>query len=293
MAQQPRKPIASLGQIAPIAMQYDFAKPTLSPPVVAPIAPVSKFGLSDFGAQGNYLGPIAGAYGTYDLFSNDYSPVRSAAQGAASGAAIGSYFGMPWLGAGVGGTIGLTKGLFGGGESKTKIEEKRREGLAKQGISLGDIKQWELNPEFRDSRDESTLNAGDITNAATFYGMFGPQYNAASQQQKEAITGEALKRGLIREHHGTIDVTSTPQDFLDFANQTLATPTKSSSGSHSSSPSMPKEKKKRKGPPLVNFFPFQNPAPQISYDVPIKPVDQYATSLANYLLNKQKPSYTA
>lgn len=179
----------------------------------AAAAEASGFELSGIGSSGNYILPAAGAYGLYDLYANRPENVGHGSgylQGAASGAALGSYFG-PW-GAGIGAGLGIAANALGiGGKSRTKIEEERRQALADQGINVPnyDVKEWEENEAFRGSRKESDLKGGDIENAATFYGITG--YSQADQAKKEAIAQEAINQGLIREHHGTIDLSMTPE----------------------------------------------------------------------------------
>lgn len=178
----------------------------------------SGWALGNIGSAGNYILPAAGAYGLYDLYSNRPENVgtgKGYLEGAASGAALGSYFGP--LGAVAGGAIGLGLNAFGiGGKSRTKIEEDRRQALADQGITVPnfDTKEWEQNEAFKQSRKESDLKGSDIENAAQFYGING--YSKVDQAKKEAIAQKALDLGLIREHHGTIDLSMTPEyeDFL-------------------------------------------------------------------------------
>lgn len=169
--------------------------------------------LSGIGSAGNYIAPIAGGVGLYDLYANRPENIGHGSgylQGAASGAALGSYFGP--VGAAVGGGLGLLANAFGiGGKSRTKVEEDRRKALADEGITVPnyDVKEWEQNEAFRDSRKEADLKGGDIENAASFYGITG--YKDADQAKKEAIAQKAIEMGLIREHHGTIDLSMTPE----------------------------------------------------------------------------------
>jgi len=218
-----------------------------------------------------FLG-AAGAYGLYDLFANDRGGVRGPLQGAASGAAIGSAFPVigTGVGAAVGGLLGLGQSIF-GGKSKTKIEEDRRKALAEQGINLGDTKGWELNETFKKSRKESDLTGKDITQAASLYGIFGDRWKNASEENRIKVADEALKRGLIREHHGTIDLTTQPQDFMDFAGTTLSSiAPQAPSGPARKKPTQRKEKPEftpDPNLPLDAITPKYNaPAPQAEPD---------------------------
>lgn len=109
-------------------------------------------------------------------------------------------------------TFGLSfayNSLF--GESKTKVEEDRRKQLKEQGIEVPnyDTKEWEQNEVFRESRNEADLKGGDIENSAHFYGING--WQKLDQAKKEAAAQKAIDLGLIREHHGTIDLSMTPE----------------------------------------------------------------------------------
>lgn len=170
------------------------------------------FSLGGIGSAGNAILPLAGAVGLYDL-ANHRDRIGHGTgylEGAASGAAIGSFFGP--VGAAVGGGLGLLGNALGiGGKSRTKIEQDRRAALREQGIEVPnyDIKEWEDNPVFRDSRSEKDLKGGDIENAAQFYGING--YKDLEQAKKEEIAQRAIDLNLIREHHGTIDLNMTPE----------------------------------------------------------------------------------
>lgn len=100
-------------------------------------APLAEGGLNA-ALEGNIIGPIAGAYGAYNLLSqDDVSAGRGALQGAASGAAMGSYFGLPGAGIGavIGGAGGLIKGLTGSKKSEVqKHRDKMRESLKQLGF---------------------------------------------------------------------------------------------------------------------------------------------------------------
>lgn len=206
------------------------------------------FDISGIGSSGNVILPAAGLAGAYDLYANRPQSVgtgRGYLQGAASGAAIGSYFGP--VGAAVGGGLGLLANAFGiGGKSRTKIEEDRRKQLAEQGVVIpnSDIKEWENNEKFRQSRNEADLTGKDIINSASLYGISG--YGAADAAKKEAIANEALKQGLVREHHGTIDIGMNAA-YQKFIEDQLKVPTPSTTTSTrvQADPRIQKERKRQ------------------------------------------------
>lgn len=185
---------------------------TLSPPNIlavrpAPVEP-GMFDLSGIGSAGNAILPAAGLAGAYDLYANRPQNIgtgKGYLEGGLAGAGIGSFFGP--VGAGVGAGLGLLANAFGiGHESRTKGEEKARAALAEQGINVpnADIKEWENNQKFAQSRNEADLTGKDIMHAASLYGMSG--YAGLDPSKQEAIANEALKQGLVREHHGQIDI---------------------------------------------------------------------------------------
>lgn len=142
---------------------------------------------------------------------------------------------------------GAISGVIGG--NRTEREDERRGNLAKQGINLynGD-KGWEekynavinpnfakdfvgaddkgnwVNNKFASTRDESALTGRDIDKYAAWSEMFGDKWNKASDDIRYKIGDEAVKRGLLREHHGTLDVNSN-DEFNNFASSLLDTPT--------------------------------------------------------------------
>jgi hypothetical protein len=243
-------------------------------PATPVILSASKVPLGASGAINPALGTAAtaaGAFGLYDLFKNDRDGVRGPLQGAASGAAMGSFGGPVGMGIGaaVGGLLGLGQSIF-GGKSKTKVEEDRRKALAEQGINLGDTKGWELNEAFKNSRQESDLTGKDITQAATLYSIFGDKWKNASEENRIKVADEALKRGIVREHHGTIDLTDKPQDFMDFAGTTLAQVAPQAGGPRKpSGPRKPLEPEFKPNPnlPIEAITPtYKAPAPQAEPD---------------------------
>ncbi len=167
--------------------------------------------------KGGFGGPALGAIGAYDLFTNDYGAGRGALQGAASGAAMGSYFGPvgTGIGAGIGGLLGLGKGLMNRGYSN--LEEKKQKQLADSGYDVGSLgsKAWENNADFAKSRDESKLRGEDLLGAADWRLKFGDKWDMTSRDRQIEIANEAIRRGLVREHHGGIDInTGGLNDFV-------------------------------------------------------------------------------
>ncbi|WKZ58000.1 MAG: hypothetical protein QY326_04855 [Bdellovibrionota bacterium] len=71
--------------------------------------------------------------------------------------------------------------------------------------------RW-VNNAFAVSRDESLLAPEDIWGYATFFEKFGNDWlGTFSEEKRRAIAQRALDLGLVREHHGTIDVTWSPE----------------------------------------------------------------------------------
>lgn len=162
---------------------------------------------------------------------------RGGLGGAASGAGIGFMAGGPLgagIGAGIGGLIGLGGSLM--NQHKTEVEQKRLKKLADSGISTFDSGQPKhyvsrgqsirpdlasdfvgndssgtfVNNKFSNSRNESDLTGKDIMGYAAFSEKFGNDWKNFSEPQREAVANAALAKGLVREHHGTIDVTFDP-----------------------------------------------------------------------------------
>jgi len=185
----------------------------------------SMFSLGGIGSAGNVLLPAAGAIGLYDLATHRdrIGTGMGYLEGAASGAAMGSYFGP--VGIGVGAGVGLLANAFGiGGESRTKGEEKLRDSLAEQGVMVpnSDIKEWENNAIFKESRKESDLTGKDIIHAADFYAQI-PGYQNLDAAKQETIANEALKQGLIDEKLGKVNL-SLNDAYKDFLNTQMTGP---------------------------------------------------------------------
>lgn len=201
------------------------------PEVATQLGPWSMEGI---GASGNLILPAAGAALALDTFGNKRHGGRGALQGAASGAMMGSYFG-PW-GIGIGAGLGLGLGYFGnfGDENKFQTEYNRAQALRDKGInwdlntekpSMGRSKE-ELtaeaarniamgqygNVEFAGSRNETDLRPEDIWGYAIWGEKFGDDWlKGMSEDQRRQISQLALDQGLVREHHGTIDINFTPE----------------------------------------------------------------------------------
>lgn len=127
---------------------------------------------------------------------------------------------MTFLGGKALGKLGI------GGGSKTKDNELNRlRALKEQGIDIPDAVLQGLstpkgsskadliaraeatggNVEFARSRKEDTLRTDDILNSATFVEKY-PDWFKKSAAERNKIGQEVLDQGLVREHHGTIDV---------------------------------------------------------------------------------------
>lgn len=196
---------------------------------------------------------------------------------------------------------GAISGVLGG--NRTEQEDARRSKLAEQGINLynGD-KGWEekynavinpnfakdfvgaddkgnwVNNKFASTRDESALTGKDIDKYAAWSEMFGDKWFAASDDTRYKIGDEAVKRGLLREHHGTLDVNSN-DEFNSFASSLLDTPeAKSTQGQRRETRGIsprkenPKERRvvSRKPTPPVNLDAIlpriSQPEPFVNYD---------------------------
>lgn len=117
--------------------------------------------------------------------------------------------GRATLGIATGGLSEVARPFF--GKSATKGEETARKALAERGIVIpnSDVKEWENNEKFRQSRNEADLTGKDIKNAASLYGIGG--YDKLDAAKQEAIAQEALNRKLVREHHGQVDIQMNPE----------------------------------------------------------------------------------
>lgn len=81
-----------------------------------------------------------------------------------------------------------------------------RNDLAADHIGMAQDGEWNNN-KFAQSRDVNDLRAEDVWGYGAWGEKFGNQWlEGASEEQRRQIANEALKRQLIKEHHGTIDI---------------------------------------------------------------------------------------
>jgi len=228
---------------------------------------------------------VAGAALLYDLSQNRKrigtrsGYLQAAGAGAGIGGGIGMAVGGP-IGAGVGAGIGTGVGLIGnalgiGHKSRTKGEEELRKTLGKHGINVGNsgVKEWELNPTFKNSRKESDLTGKDIVHAARFYTDI-PNYAQLDPAKQEAIANQALKEGIVRETKGTIEL-SKSANFDKFVQAQLGGPTpvvgtSNSSGGQRKPAKKALPKKEKEVPLLRSLIPSQVRAPD--YEVTPTPL---------------------
>ncbi len=266
-----------------------------SPQSVAGASP-SMFSLGSIGSAGNAILPVAGAlYGLKTLKDMGNSKetgtgkgyLKGTLKGAASGAAVGSFAGPPGaiIGGAIGGGIGLVRNLF-GGKSRTKVEAEKWEQLKKQGVlprygnasvpsakfdasKPADFAGYNEKGEYVNNRyagargDESKYRGADISDTATFYQTFGDAWTKATDAQRTQIADEALKRRLIDEHHGTVDL-KADGSLVQLAEQVLGTgQNNQSSGSDYD---YEKEKKKQVALEMIkpNFTKAPNYGPKIA-----------------------------
>ena len=74
-----------------------------------------------------------------------------------------------------------------------------------------------VNNKFGTSRNEADLRPEDIWGYSRMYKTFGPEYASGPEENRRKIAAKALELGLVDEHHGTIDVKSTPE-LMDYWN---------------------------------------------------------------------------
>jgi hypothetical protein len=75
---------------------------------------------------------------------------------------------------------------------------------------LKDDGAW-VNNMFAQSRMESDLRAEDIWGYSAFFEKFGNDWlGTMTEADRRAIAEKALALGLVREHHGTIDIEWAP-----------------------------------------------------------------------------------
>lgn len=99
----------------------------------------------------------------------------------------------------------------------TRLERGRtREELIDPTVGLNfigtkDDGTW-VNNVFAQTRDKNALRAEDIWGYAAFFEKFGNEWlGEFNEDQRRAIAGAALELGTVKEHHGTIDISWTPE----------------------------------------------------------------------------------
>lgn len=173
---------------------------------------------------------LIGAGLALDVLANKKHGASGALEGALAGGGIGWTFGGP-VGAAIGAPIGAGIGYFGnfGDEDKYLTEYNRAQALRDQGVNwmfntiapTSGRSKDELveeatrnvasgkygNPEFERTRDEKLLRPEDIMGNAVFGERFGADwFEKFTDSQRRQIAQAAINQGLVREHHGTIDV---------------------------------------------------------------------------------------
>lgn len=236
-----------------------------------------------YGTLATYAPGAIGAYGLYDLSQNRERIGTGAGylEGAASGAGVGWTVGnmiAPGaggvVGAGVGGLAGLAANALGiGHQSRTRGEEKLRDQLAEQGITVPnvDTKEWENNAKFAESRNEADLVGKDIIHAGDFYANIAG-YDKLDAAKQEAIANEALKQGLIRERLGKIEVGSNSA-FDEYVKTQLPGEEVSGGGGGSRTSESPESKKNKKRAKLAQIIPELGVTPTRGPRYDINPSD--------------------
>lgn len=75
------------------------------------------------------------------------------------------------------------------------------------------------NAKFAESRNVADLNPEDIWGYGTWLKRFGNDWlEKYTEDQRKQIAQAALNRGLVKEHHGTVDVNFTPELEDDITN---------------------------------------------------------------------------
>lgn len=258
------------------------------------LAPASSFGVMDV------AGGAAGAYGLYNLLKNKKHGLEGAVQGGISGGLLGSATAgglaamgttvAPGVGTAIGAGLGLALGYFGnmGDKDRYKDEYNRAQALRDKGIrwdwnsqeptagrskeELMAIEEAKIkagqygNTAFAQSRNEADLKPEDIIGYATFGEQYGSKWAETTEAARKAIAQEALNRGLVREHHGTVDINFTPE-LIKYSEEILAKPpvdpanpqSQNSSQAQPQAPTTRPEPRPKPKPP--QFLPGGVPAP--------------------------------
>lgn len=203
------------------------------------------FSVGNIGAAGNMILPAVGAFGAYDLFTNDRGPVGGALQGAASGAAIGAGFGgvgaVP--GALIGGGIGLVKGLSEHESTRdhAKKNTKKLMGASDdptyQSYVQGMREQYNSDPTDPskpfagkyaswDEYKKGGLEANDLTGVYGNLKTFGADWAKLPQAERVAVTQGLIDKGLYDSKKGEVIITNPDEAKKVYS--TILKPTTSS-----------------------------------------------------------------
>jgi len=145
------------------------------------------------------------------------------------------------------------------------------------------------NNVFAKSRNVADLRPEDIWGYADFVKKFGPSYMGGSEENRRAIAQAALNMGLVKEHHGTIDVNATPE-LMDVWNrlQGQGVAAKPPQGTNKPQSKNSQAKAPAKAPPKQPSIrpvaaPFQMPvmAPRPDYTTKRPTPQEYEAALAS------------
>lgn len=197
--------------------------------------------LGGIGSAGNAILPIAGAFGAYDVLSNDVGPVRGGLEGAASGAAIGSYFGPAGagIGAGIGGLVGLGKSLLDKPSTRDIAKSHTKQLLGQstddpawQSYVSAIREQYNAPPPdpskpFHGGQygtwneyKEAGLDPNDLTGVYGNLKTFGNEWTKLNFDQQKAVTQGIIDAGLYDSKKGEVIITD-PKKAQEIKNQVL------------------------------------------------------------------------
>jgi len=131
-----------------------------------------------------------------------------------------------------------------------------------------------VNNKFAKSRNVADLTGKDIWGYANFAERLGPQWMATSEANREAIANEALKRGLVSEGKGTINIQDNPE-FWDWAKNTATVQSApATSGGSAGTPSggRPSSGGQRFRLPPEEILPMYQPQPLRPAPPLVKPI---------------------
>jgi len=186
---------------------------------------------SPLGSWGLPVGAL-GAYQAYQGLKKG-KPMQSGIGGAMIGASIGGPPGA-LIGGVVGGAGGLISGLFDKDMYKTEGDRLRK--LQEAGVNIpkelslpmnltaGRSKEELVaqerakeaagqysNVKFAQSRNEADLKPEDIWGYSAFLKKDPEWLTGFSEDDRRKVAQKALDLGLVREHHGTIDIGESPE----------------------------------------------------------------------------------